>query len=192
MTDGIVKLQKKTPGEAGLWVFILGDMAMFMLFFAIFLYYRAGDPESFELGQMSANKYLGALNTIVLLTSSLFVVRAISAVHIAKMEMAHSNFYKAIGCGIIFVCVKLFEYFQKLSSGIHFADNDYYMYYFILTGTHFLHVLTGLAILLYLMKKSKQAAPTQSDIRTYEGGGIYWHMVDLLWIVIFPLFYLVQ
>jgi nitric oxide reductase NorE protein len=90
------------------------------------------------------------------------------------------------------VIVKVFEYHEKISAGITPSTNEFYMYYFVLTGLHLAHVVIGLAVLLALSRLARKPEPSRTHIAFFEGGGCFWHMVDLLWIVIFPLLFLVR
>ncbi len=180
------------PGEPGIWIFVIGDMLVFALFFCVFIYYRNLDIELFNASQATLNQNLGALNTFLLLTSSWFVIGAVESIRKSASKKGHALFIGAFLCGLGFAIVKIFEFTEKISSGITLVTNDFYMYYFVFTGLHFFHVIVGLGILLFLISKARGAAFSDHDVRLFEAGGVYWHMVDLLWIVLFPLIYLVQ
>lgn len=186
---------KKTqhlPGEAGIWVFILGDMVVFALFFAVFAYYRSLDIQLYTESQSTLNQNYGVINTLLLLTSSWFVVLAVQGVRKNQNTMARLFFAAGFLCGSGFALVKILEYREKIQHGITMMTNDFYMYYYIFTGIHFLHVIIGLSILMFLLLKTKQYSFTTKDIQTFESGAAYWHMVDVLWIVLFSLLYLVK
>ncbi len=180
------------PGEEGVWVFILGDMVVFALFFAVFAYYRSLDIQLYTESQSTLNQNYAAINTLLLLTSSWFVVLALHKVRKNKTTMARLFFASGLLCGVGFALVKILEYREKIQHGITMMTNDFYMYYYIFTGIHFLHVIIGLSVLMFLLLKTKQDSLTIKDIQTFESGAAYWHMVDLLWIVFFPLLYLVK
>lgn len=180
------------PGEPGIWIFIVGDMVMFSLFFFVFTYYRAQDVATFTASQATLNQNYGAFNTVLLLTSSWFVVLGVEAARRKMQNIAQIMFPLAFVCGVGFGVVKIIEYSEKVSKGATLTSNDFYMYYYILTGVHFLHVLLGLGVLIFLAVRARQGRFGAQDINNYESGGVYWHMVDLLWIVLFPLIYLVK
>lgn len=180
------------PGEAGIWVFVLGDMLMFALFFALFTYYRGEQAELFSAGQATLNQAYGAINTLFLLTSSWFVVLAIHAAKDRADRVAANFFGLAFACGLGFVIVKYLEYGEKVAAGLTLTTDDFYMYYYVLTGLHFLHVVIGLVLLAILWHKSRSGLKPDSDIVLLEGGATYWHMVDVLWIILFPLVYLLK
>jgi len=191
----------RVPGEAGVWIFILGDMVVFSLFFTVFVYYRGHDIELYLQSQATLNQFYGVLNTLFLLTSSWFVVMGVEGLRSKAPKYSPHFFILAMACGIGFSWIKIIEYKEKVSAGITLTTNDFYMYYYIFTGLHFLHVLIGLGVLLFLLFKAKiivqrsshkSTGTTQKEMTLIESGASYWHMVDLLWIVIFPLLYLLK
>ena len=184
--------QKYIPGEIGVWMFVIGDMLVFTFFFCVFLFYRSFNIDLFNASQAALDQNLGAINTILLLTSSWFVVAAIESIRNDASKNGRKLFIGAFLCGAGFAVIKIFEFTEKVNSGITMGTNDFYMYYFFLTGVHFLHVIIGLGVLLALISKARASEFNDHDISIFESGGVYWHMVDLLWIVIFPLIYLVQ
>jgi nitric oxide reductase NorE protein len=98
----------------------------------------------------------------------------------------------AFACGIGFVVSKAFEWGGKIQAGITLNSNEFYIFYYMLTGIHLLHVLIGLIVLGYLIARSRRPDPGTSYVLVMEGGGAFWHLVDLLWIVLFALLYLVR
>ena len=186
------KAERHLPGEEGVWIFILGDMLIFSLFFCVFMFYRVNDPILFTESQSQLNLHFGALNTLLLLTSSWFVVLGVQAVREDFGTFARKLFGGAFLCGLGFCVAKYFEYGEKIGNGVTLVTNDFFMYYYILTGIHFLHLIIGMGVLVYMWRKSNNSKFNQGDIRNFESGASYWHMVDLLWIVLFPLLYLVK
>src|SRR5262249_34892976 len=98
----------------------------------------------------------------------------------------------AMACGTCFVAIKVYEYHQKLAAGISPNTNAFYMYYFMLTGLHLVHAVVGLAVLTVLWALSRRQMLSAAQRSFFEGGACFWHMVDLLWIIIFPLIFLVR
>ena len=180
------------PGELGVWMFILGDMLMFGLFFVVFMQARAADPALFLHAQAGLNLHLGAVNTLLLLTSSWFVVKGLQAARTQGRHLSARWFVVAIMCGVGFASIKLVEYSEKIGAGITLTTNDFYMYYFIFTGIHFMHVLIGMGVLVFMWLRVRTAEPAGGEITLLESGATFWHLVDLLWIVLFPLLYLVR
>lgn len=180
------------PGEAGIWVFIIGDLLVFTLFFATFLFYRGQAPELFNTPQGTMNQDLGAINTVLLLVSSWLVVCAINAARASLWQWCAKFFTGAWLCGAGFVVVKYFEWGEKIRAGHTMMSNDFFMYYFVFTGIHLLHLLIGLGVLAYLVTVARKSEHAASDISTLESGASFWHLVDLLWLVLFALLYLVK
>jgi nitric oxide reductase NorE protein len=180
------------PGEAGIWLFVLGDMIVFALLFGCYIFYRAADVQGFRQSQDGLNIAIGGVNTLLLLTSSLFVVLGVQTMREHAARHAAWLFSGAFACGFGFAVLKLIEYGHKFAAGISLVTSDFYSYYFILTGLHFLHVSVGLCVLVFLIRKAWKGETRDGDIITIESGATYWHMVDLLWIVLFPLLYLMR
>ncbi|WP_028933749.1 cytochrome c oxidase subunit 3 [Pseudonocardia spinosispora] len=182
---------RHTPGEEGVWVFILGDMVVFAVFFATYLFYRGQQPDLFITGQQTLSQTYGVINTLLLLTSSLFVVMGVRGLR-SRARVAPWLFAASMVCGFGFAVVKFLEYSAKLAAGVTPATNDFYMYYFVLTGLHFFHLLLGMVVLAFLVRLARKPVLTDRQFGFVEGGACFWHMVDLLWIVLFPLLYLIK
>lgn len=178
------------PGEAGVWILVMGDMMIFALFFCIFVWYRADAVEVYKASQATLNQNIGAINTLLLLASSWFVVMAVNGAKKGARHAIAPMFRLAWLCGFGFGVLKIVEYREKIIHGITLTTNDFYMYYYIFTGIHFFHVLVGLGVLTYLITRARAGACDDATISVYESGATFWHMVDLLWIVLFPLIYL--
>jgi nitric oxide reductase NorE protein len=183
---------KRIPGEEGIWVFVLGDMTVFALFFATFLYSRAKNPDMFARDHTSLNVTLGTVNTVLLLSSSLFVVLAVQKVLSGGHRSAPRLFGAALVCGLGFIVVKAVEWSHLFASGKSVGSGEFFSYYFMFTGIHLVHVLIGCALLSRLVAISRKPQLIGRDAMVCEAGGIFWHMVDLLWVVLFALFYLMR
>lgn len=184
--------ERRIPGEEGIWVFVLGDMTVFALFFATFMYSRGKNPQAFASGHADLHVALGTVNTVLLLSSSLLVAIGVQRVLGGRHRDATRLFTGAIGCGVGFVTVKAIEWTQLFGAGKGVGSSEYFSYYFVFTGIHLMHVLIGLAILARLTFLTRRPALEGPQRRLCETGGIFWHMVDLLWVVLFALFYLVR
>ena len=187
-----VEDERHLPGEGGVWIFIVGDMIIFSVFFCVFLYYRSLDPILFDTSREQLNQHFGAFNTLLLLTSSWFVVLALQSARKNLGRYSQRLFLAAFLCGVGFAVSKFFEYGEKIGNGITLTTNDFFMFYYVLTAIHFLHLIIGMGVLFYLYRVCAKASLSANDIRNLESGASYWHMVDLLWIVLFPLLYLVR
>jgi len=182
---------RRIPGESGTWVFLFGDMLVFGAFFATFMVERAKAPETFDAARKTLHLGVGLANTLVLLTSSLCVVIALGALRAGVRHIAARAVVAAMICGGIFVALKAFEYHALVSAGHGLGANHFYLYYFILTGVHLFHVCVGMAVLTFLLTQARRPELSDTRMAVVEGGTCFWHLVDLLWIVLFPLLYLV-
>lgn len=180
------------PGETGIWVLILGDMVVFAMFFLVFVYYRGYDIPLYARSQSTLNQGFGVLNTLLLLTSSWFVALAVQAVRRNRSTQSSKLLALAFLCGFGFVVVKIFEYAEKIRAGITLETNDFYMYYYLFTGIHLVHVLIGMGVLAYLQKKARAADCDAKTIGVMESGASFWHLVDILWVILFALLYLMK
>jgi nitric oxide reductase NorE protein len=182
---------KRVPGETGTWVFLFGDMLVFGVFFVTFMVERNKAPDAFDVARRTLHLGIGLTNTLVLLTSSLFVVVALGALRSGARHTARSAVVGALVCGAAFIALKLYEYSSLVSDGHGVGANHFYLYYFILTGVHLFHVCVGMAVLTFLLIQTRRPQLGATRMAVVEGGACFWHLVDLLWVVLFPLLYLV-
>lgn len=182
----------RLPGDSGIWTFIIADMAAFAMFFLVFTLGRMESPELFESSRQHLDARLGLLNTLILLTSSLFMVRAVEAARLANRAATIRNLMLAIVIGLGFAVTKVIEYQAKGAAGIGLTTNEFYTYYFAFTGIHFLHFAIGIGALLMMLAKARADVLDDRFRIWIESVGCYWHMVDLLWIMLFPLLYLTR
>ena len=184
---------KLLPGDLAIWFFIFMELLVFGIAFIGYAVIRVQNEEMFNRFQLTLNAELGAANTIILITSSYFVVRAIHAIRNANDHIACSRWlYAAVAGGGLFLILKSFEYYDKFSAGINLSTNLFYMFYLSLTLFHFFHVILGMIILLAVAIKAQRGGYSASDHIGVESGACYWHMVDLVWIILFPLVYVLR
>lgn len=183
---------RRTPAESGTWVFLFGDMLVFGVFFVTFMVERAKAPELFDVARTSLHIGVGVTNTLVLLTSSLCIVVALGAIRIGAKSIATNAVSVAIACGLVFIGLKVFEYVALATSGHGPGANDFFLYYFILTGLHLFHVCVGIVVLALLLTQTRRDEFSPTRMSAIEGGACFWHLVDLLWIFLFALLYLVS
>jgi len=183
---------RRIPGEEGIWVFIALDTLTFSIFFLTFLYYRGQNVALFTQSQAHLSQALGLANTLLMLSSSWFVATAVHAARRGLGRVTPVCFCLAFLCGVGFGIVKFIEYGAKIRAGITPNTNDFYMYYYMFTGIHFMHVLIGMGVLAGLARYSWAGGLDAKKIRNLESGASFWHVVDLLWIVLFALLYLVK
>ena len=183
---------RRVPGVEGVWVFVGMDMMFFLILFMSFMNGRSEAPELYEAGRLTLDPDFGGINTLILLTSSWFFVLAVESAQRDRLQEIPRWLVASFLCGVAFGISKALEYGAKLASGITPATNEFYMYYFVLTGIHLLHVIGGCVMLLLFWRMARRGAFGPQRIAVIESGGIYWHMVDLLWIFLFPLLYLLR
>jgi nitric oxide reductase NorE protein len=178
------------PGELGIWMFIAGDLVLFSLLFFLFLQYRAGEEALFTEAQRHLNQALGLVNTLLMVSSSWLVASAVQAARRQQPQTSSRLLALAFASGAGFILVKYFEYGAKIRAGFTPNSNDFFMYYYTYSGIHLIHVVIGMGVLatatVYL-----RSAGSAVKIQHLESGAIFWHLVNLLWIVLFALLYLV-
>jgi len=187
-----LEARRRLAGDEGVWFFITADLMMFAVFFTVFMTARLDEVELFEHSRRQLDPAIGLLNTVILLSSSWLVALA---VHAAR-EGRRSAVTRLLGAGILvgscFAVSKACEYAAKIDAGITLLTNHFFMYYFALTGLHFLHFLVGIVVLAVCWQKSRRDALDARFLVWIESSGCYWHMVDLLWIFLFPMLYLLR
>ncbi|WP_280338914.1 cytochrome c oxidase subunit 3 [Nocardia neocaledoniensis] len=181
---------RRAPGEPELWLFILGDLTVFGIFFGVWGWNHRQRPELFELGRAHLDQTIGLTNTTVLITSSAAVALALAAARDGRFTAARRGYLAAIALGTVFAALKVVEYREHLDAGIDPALREFFMYYFVFTGIHLVHVLVGLLGLTIAAFRCRRPGTGPNDLALLEGIGVYWHMVDVLWIVLFALIYL--
>ena len=184
--------EPRLSGDLGVWLIILLELLTFAILFISFAFARLREMDVFNASQRTLDLHAGALNTVLLITGSWCVACAVRAVRRDASAVGARWLLGALACGGGFVVLKLTEYADKLASGIDLSSNTFYMFYFMLTGFHFLHVVVGMLALAYLWFKTRRGDYGSHDCHALETGGAFWHMVDLLWIVLFPLVYVMR
>ncbi|MFE6922038.1 cytochrome c oxidase subunit 3 [Nocardia sp. NPDC057663] len=182
----------KVPGEEGLWVFLIGDMVMFTVIFATFLYYRGQQADQFEIARRTLDQSHGVINTLLLLVSSLVVVRGVRAIRAGDATAGTCLFAGAIVCALGFIAMKVVDYVSIVGNDLLSVGGNFYPYYFALTGLHLVHLLVGVGGLFYLLYIARRSGRLEVNHAAVEGAACYWHMVDLLWMIILPLLYLIR
>lgn len=172
------------PGDPMIWVLVFSELAAFGLFLGAFVVARAVNPAVFASGQASLDSGLAGLNTIVLVTSGWAAARGTAAARAGEARSSRHWLLVAIGLGAAFVAIKLVEYSREIGSGIGLETSPFFTLYFLLTGFHLLHVCLGIIILAAVCRRAEPFS--------VETGTSFWHMVDLVWVVMFPILYLVR
>ena len=183
---------RRLPGVDGIWVFIGADSVIFAILFLSFMQDRLKNPAIFEASRHTLNMNLGGIDTIILLTSSWSVALAVQAMKRDEIDREPRLLLGGAITGLMFVASKSIEYFEKFAHGITPGTNPFYMWYFTLTGIHLIHVVVGTSLLTYLWVRSWRGTYDHLHRAVPESVASYWHLVDLLWIVLFPLLYLLK
>ncbi len=178
------------PGASSMWFFVIGDLLIFGVYFVGYMYFRGQNHELFLADQAQLNLDIGAVNTVVLLTSSLFVALGVAAARAGHRTDALRRFWIALAFGAVFPLLKMFEWIPEISRGLTPGKDLFFMYYYVMTGMHLCHVTLGLVILGFIIRNLKAAQVPK--ISLVETGATYWHMVDVLWLVLFALLYLMR
>ncbi len=188
--------------KMGMWLFLFTELLLFGGMFLLYAGYRFQYPDDFKVAAAEMNTFIGAINTIILLTSSLSIALSIAALQRKQKRLAISLLLFTLFCGLAFLINKYFEWGHEISNGIYpkgpALDNMsggeamYFGLYYTMTGLHGLHVIVGMifiAIVLGFVIKDKL---TFDNYAKLENAGLYWHLVDIIWIFLFPLFYLIH
>jgi cytochrome c oxidase subunit III len=188
--------------KMGMWLFLITELLLFGGLFLVYSVYRFTYPEQFSLAAMELNTTVGALNTVILLTSSLTVV--LSIVALQKKNKALSVIFLVMTqvFALLFMVNKFFEWSAKISHGIYPGSEElltrsngeilFFGLYYVMTGIHGLHVIIGMVVLFIMMVLIIKDKITYDNLISLENSGLYWHLVDLIWIFLFPLFYLIH
>lgn len=180
------------PGDFAMWCFILAELLVFGIFFISYAITRSHHVELFNQSQLQLDRTSGFINTLLLVSSSYFVVRAIAALQHDKGKTAAKWLIAAMACGGCFIVLKFIEFAGKYDAGISMSTNAFYMFYLFLAFFHFMHVILGMIILAAIAITAWQGGYSAVHHEGAETGAAYWHMVDLVWIILFPLIYVLH
>ena len=197
--------QQKDASTLGMWIFLITEIMFFGGMFLAYTIYRSSYPEIFAICSSSLNVYIGAANTVVLLCSSFTMVMAVRSAQLGKQGAIIFNLILTLGLGFVFLGVKAYEWNEKFvehhipGPGFHFEGiaqqgpaQLFFSLYFAMTGLHALHMVIGAGILTWLIIKAKQGTFTAEYMTPVDVAGLYWHFVDIIWIFLFPLLYLID
>lgn len=203
--------QQFDSAKFGMWVFICTEILMFGGLFVAYGIFRNQEVEIFRLAHERLDKVMGAVNTVVLLFSSLTAAMAVRQAQVGDRKGTDRALIVTLLCACVFLVIKIFEYKHKFHDGLlpgHFftahlpehAHNGhvlpyrasmFFALYFMMTGLHGVHVLVGMGVLTYALVRNRRGTITKEHFTPVEIGALYWHLVDLVWIYLFPLLYLV-
>lgn len=208
-TSPHVEHEDKEAAKFGMWLFLYTELLLFGALFLAYSVYRSIYPKDFEIAASHLDRTIGTVNTIVLLFSSLTVVVAIVAIQKGNKMLSVFMVILTMACAFTFLIIKTFEWKAKFDHGIFLvtASNAggastvlsglpqgqqvFYGLYFVMTGLHALHVIIGIGIFIVMLFFIFKDIIHKKDIVFLENSGLYWHIVDLIWIFLFPLYYLV-
>lgn len=177
--------------KLGMWLFLGTEVLLFGGLFAAYALFRAKFPALFHEQHLELNVTFGAVNTVVLIFSSLTMALAVAASKKGETGRVLTFLAITIFCALVFGVNKYFEYGAKFSHHIYPDTNIFFALYFMMTGLHMIHVFAGIALLSVLFVLTRRGVFTAEYNTPIELGGLYWHLVDLIWIYLFPLLYLI-
>ena len=184
--------EPRLVGDGVVWLLVLVELLTFGIFFISFAVARWREPKVFAAGQGALSLSTGALNTLLLVGASWCAARAVLAFRRNASAAGGRWFLGALGGALGFLIVKSQEFGEKIATGFDWADDSFTMLYTLLTGFHFLHVLVGAVVFAILGWKALQGAYGAQQLNVPESGAVFWHMVDLLWMVLFALVYVMR
>ncbi|ROR29489.1 cytochrome c oxidase subunit 3 [Inmirania thermothiophila] len=179
------------PGDLAIWFFIFAELLAFAAFFLAYAWTRRSAPELFDAGQAVLDRRAALANTLALVAASLVVARAVAEAAAGQGRRAAGLLWAGFGLGALFLLVKGYEYAHLAALGHGLEGELFFTFYYLLTGFHALHVVLGMVILAWMAVRAGRGA---YDLEQHglESGASYWHMVDLVWLVLFPLVYVLH
>lgn len=189
--------------KIGMWLFIFTELLLFGAMFIIYSVYRYLNQEAFHLAGEELNTLIGAINTVILLVSSMTVAMATTAIRRNNIWLTQQLLGVTLMLAIVFLVNKYFEWGSKFSHGV-FPGSEYMLsnysqgeilffgLYFVMTGLHAIHILIGMGLIIWTMSEVKQRKIHPGKMDLLDNSGLYWHLVDIIWIFLFPLFYLIH
>ncbi|MFO7977465.1 MAG: cytochrome c oxidase subunit 3 [Bacteroidales bacterium] len=186
----------------GMWLFVFTELLLFGMLFLVYSVFRTMHPEAFELGGEELDVFMGTLNTALLLISSMTMAMSITAIQKGNRKFSLALLGVTLLIALIFLVNKYFEWGSKIEYGLYpgseqLADLGYgtilfFGLYYMMTGIHAIHIIIGIGLFVFVGSKLYSGAVNASDNMWLVNVGLYWHLVDLIWIFLFPLFYLIH
>lgn len=191
-----------TGSRMGLWLFLFSELILFGGMFIAYAVYRFKHPHEFRLAAAELDTFIGTVNTMILLTSSLTAAMSITAIQRGKKRFSMVLVGATIGLGLVFLVIKYFEWMHKISIGLYPkspvldslppGEILYFGLYYVMTGLHGIHVIAGMGVMGFMLAYIAKGTINQHSYVRLETGTLYWHLVDVIWIFLFPLFYLIH
>jgi len=204
MSEAKIHVEEHRDDEAsklGMWLFIFTELLLFGGLFLVYSIYRAAYPTSFHEGSLELSVTIGAINTIALLFSSMTIAMALTAMQKNNKKLALQMIAVTLLMAFVFLVNKYFEWGHKFENGLYpgsalmpLLDRGHQLYfslYFFMTGLHALHIIIGMVLLIICFFKVRNNSIHNKKYVLMENGALYWHLVDLIWIFLFPLMYLI-
>lgn len=202
-------IQQFDAAKLGMWLFLAQEVLFFAGLFGAYLFFRLWYPEAWSAGSHELNRYMGLANTVVLLFSSLTAVLAVRSAQLGERGKVNMYLIITIACAFVFMIVKYFEYHHKFDAGLlpgqHFAPHGhtvasvfpvgtqfFFSVYFMATGVHGLHVVIGIGLMFWLLIRNMRGEFSKDFWTPIDLIALYWHLVDLIWIFLFPFLYLID
>lgn len=186
----------------GMWLFLFTELVLFGGLFIVYAVYRYTHQQEFHLAAQELNTTIGLINTIILLTSSMTAAMSITAMQKGNIRFSKGLIWVTIMFALAFMVNKYFEWSAKIHHGIYPGSKEllnkpegeilYFGLYYVMTGLHALHVIVGVVFFLFILRHIKQGKIQPDKFVRLENAALYWHLVDLIWIFLFPLFYLIH
>lgn len=197
--------QQFDAAKMGMWVFIVNEILFFGGLFCAYIVFRAWYPDLFTMAATKLDTTMGAVNTVVLIGSSLSVAMAIRAAQLNKTKWIKINLLITITLACVFLVIKYFEYSHKMHDGIfpgatlytyegidHPLAHVFFSIYYVMTGIHAIHIIVGIGLMIWIYIRAKKNEFGSEYYTPVEMVGLYWHLVDVIWIFLFPLLYLIE
>jgi nitric oxide reductase NorE protein len=181
---------ERFPGQPDIWLFVIFESLVFTSYFCIYLYVRTQHERAFLQAQSALTPWLGTLDTIVLLTSSWAIARCVQHTRARRYVAALKAVFVTTGLGLVFLALKVVEWVHLARGGHTFTSNDFMQHFFFLTAIHAVHLLFGFIALGVIIKQLSD--PRRRSHQVIETCSTYWHTVDLFWVVIFAMLYIVR
>ena len=188
--------------KMGMWLFIFTELLLFGMLFLIYAVYRYQNPVAFQFGGQELDVFIGTFNTVILLISSATVAMSITAIQRGNKKIALGLLSITLIIAVVFLINKYFEWGTKIEYGFYPGGEAlielghgtilFFGLYYVMSGIHALHILIGIGLFIYVFQQIRAEKIHSTDYVWLENTGLYWHLVDLIWIFLFPLFYLIH
>ena len=187
---GSPETERFVPGQPDMWAFVLFEAFVFTAYFTVYVFSRARTPDVFRQSQMHLDLRVGVVNTLLLLTSSLFVARCVQAAREGSYRAATTNAFLTMLFGSVFLVSKVREWAMEIGQGFTFTTDEFFSFYYFLTAIHFIHLLIGFVALAVAVRQL--TSPARRSQVIVETCATYWHTIDFLWVLIFALLYVMR